>query len=136
MKATRVLWIHVLSLLAVTVAAHPGVAFPKDAPRKKDGKNNVVGAVWEVEAKNTKTAAVQSFKLRAKNGELFDKFGKRIGTLKIVQNGKTRRTQAKFFEGSPLPGTVLLTFNKIGHWAGVMKTKEADWEVTVNVLDR
>jgi hypothetical protein len=131
-------------LLAATAAllevAIEGTA-PALAPKKKlkkandkDGVNNVIGAWWKVTATNTSTNAKRTFKFRAKDGVLYDRTGGEVGSLEPASKTESNMT---WKEPLPLTGKFKITMSKVGHWGGVLETKDGQkWKCLLEAVDR
>jgi hypothetical protein len=111
------------------------------APKKKlkkandsDGKNNVIGAWWEVDAVRTGSIEKRTFRFRAKDGVLYNRTGQEVGSLKPV---KPTESLITWKEPLPLQGEFKITMNKVGRWGGVLTTEDGkEWKCLLKAIDR
>jgi hypothetical protein len=108
-------------------------------PGNQDGKDNVAGAVWVVEAENLKTGDKKQFRFRAKDGTLFNVDGKSVGGLRHIGTSEQGGTKSRMYWKAPLPleGEIVITLAKRGIWGGTLKTESGDeWRCRLVVADR
>lgn len=105
----------------------------------QDGKDDVKGAVWQVNATRTSDKKKEQFKFRVQDGVIFDFQGKKAGVLSPLGDTKEggKKSRMVLREGFPLLGEIVLTQAKQGVWHGILKTKEGDeWTCRFEVIDR
>lgn len=105
----------------------------------QDGKDDVKGAMWQLNATRTSDKKKEQFKFRVQDGVIFDFQGKKAGVVSPLGNTKEggKKSRMVLREGFPLLGEIVLTQAKQGVWHGELKTREGEeWTCRFEVLDR
>jgi hypothetical protein len=138
----------VLAIIAFGLLSGPPVfAEAKQKKRKdrsgpvgaQDGKDDVKGATWQINADLVGGKKKEQFKFRVQDGVIFDLQGKRAGVVSALGETKEGGKKSKMVlrETFPLKGEIIITQAKLGVWNGVLKTKEGEeWTCRFEVLDR
>jgi hypothetical protein len=103
-------------------------------PAAKRDTNNTVGAIWKVEAVNASTRERREVRFRAKDGVLYDNAGNTVGALAATKNPKV--TKVTLAPGMALSGTFTAEMAKQGHWNGVLKAGDGQWNCKLTKIDK
>jgi hypothetical protein len=104
---------------------------PQIAKRDTD---NVVGAIWRVQAQNTTTGEKREVRFRAKDGVLYDATNKVIGELKATK--KPTITKVTLADGLAISGTFTAEMVKDGNWTAVVKNDAGEWNLKLTKIDK
>lgn len=143
---TRRSLLHMFAVGLLSV--RPVLADSKQKKRKKDrsgpvgaqdGKDDVKGATWQLNADLVGGKKKEQFNFRVQNGVIFDRQGMKAGVVSALGETKEGGKKSKMVlrESFPLKGEIIITQVKNGVWNGVLKTKEGEeWTCRFEVLDR
>jgi hypothetical protein len=103
-------------------------------PAAKRDSENVVGAIWKVQAQNSSTGEKREVRFRAKDGVLYDAAGRAIGALTPTK--KPSVTKVTLAPGLSLSGTFTAEMVKQGSWTGVLKANDGEWNCKLTKIDK
>ena len=130
-----------LLVLALCVAAEAASGKKKKKLMPKgDKKDNVVGAIWAWEAKEAKSGEVKKGRFRVADFVIYDiTKGKPIGKITPQEKQKSQLTLSPAFD---LPGKCAITQTRLKKgkgitvWSGVLKSGDAQWNLSLRMVDQ